>query len=234
MTQRPFNLPAFDLKADAFAPAMTDMWKSLSSLSVPPADLAKVQADYLKSVTDICNQSRERLQPDRNRSFCTGVLTHRRAMGWQIQHRSQGVAGVASRYSIHKSDLVLAQTKARMSTLTLEPENCKIQAERCPTCQRMQQLPETWHGGIHKRSKCGKGRHQMPASCATKRQSYAGQIYSLAKLLIYRHSRAGENLVQSGFPPARELRRCHKNKFALQSYGRWSTHTLTWGYQKRV
>ncbi len=64
MTNPPFKLPAFDLKADAFGPAMTDMWKSLSSLSVPPADLAQVQSDYLKNVTDIWNQSLERLQPD--------------------------------------------------------------------------------------------------------------------------------------------------------------------------
>jgi hypothetical protein len=31
---------------------------------VPPADLAQVQSDYLKNVTDIWNQSLARLQPD--------------------------------------------------------------------------------------------------------------------------------------------------------------------------
>ena len=58
------GLPPFDLPAAGIAPALGEMWKSLSGLSVPAADLAQVQADYLKSVSEVWNQSLARLQPD--------------------------------------------------------------------------------------------------------------------------------------------------------------------------
>jgi polyhydroxyalkanoate synthase subunit PhaC len=58
----PFNMPALDATAHPFGPAMGDMWKSLSGLSLPPADLAQVQTEYLKGVTEIWNQSLERAQ----------------------------------------------------------------------------------------------------------------------------------------------------------------------------
>ena len=43
MTKPPFSLP--DLSPDAFGAAMTEAWKSLGALSVPPTQLAEVQAD---------------------------------------------------------------------------------------------------------------------------------------------------------------------------------------------
>ena len=58
------GLPPFDLPAAGIAPALGEMWKSLSGLSVPAANLAQVQADYLKSVSEVWNQSLARLQPD--------------------------------------------------------------------------------------------------------------------------------------------------------------------------
>ena len=64
MLNPPFNLPKVDLPADAFGPALTEAWKSLSGLSLPPAELAKVQADYFKSAAEIWNQSLERVQAD--------------------------------------------------------------------------------------------------------------------------------------------------------------------------
>ena len=64
MLNTPFNLPKYDLSADPFGPALTDAWKSLSGLSLPHAELAKVQADYFKSVSEIWNQSLERVQAD--------------------------------------------------------------------------------------------------------------------------------------------------------------------------
>jgi polyhydroxyalkanoate synthase len=59
-----FNLPKFDLSADNFGPAMGDLWKSMSGLSLPPTELTKVQTDYLKSVAEIWNQSLERSQSE--------------------------------------------------------------------------------------------------------------------------------------------------------------------------
>ena len=47
--------------AAAFGTAVGDIWKQMSSLSVPMPDFGSLQGDYLKSVTDIWNQSLQRL-----------------------------------------------------------------------------------------------------------------------------------------------------------------------------
>ena len=64
MIKPPFSMPAFDLQADAFGPALGAMFQSLSGVGVPPAELAQVQADYLKSIAEIWNQSLQPVQGD--------------------------------------------------------------------------------------------------------------------------------------------------------------------------
>jgi hypothetical protein len=48
---------AAETSADAFGAAVGDILKSMSGLNLPAQDLAKLQGDYLKSVTDIWNQA---------------------------------------------------------------------------------------------------------------------------------------------------------------------------------
>jgi polyhydroxyalkanoate synthase len=57
-------MPTFGMSSDTVGTALGEMWKSLAGLSVPPADLAKVQADYLSSVSEIWNQSLQRAQSE--------------------------------------------------------------------------------------------------------------------------------------------------------------------------
>ena len=64
MLNPPFHLPKLELSADQFGPALTEAWKSISGLCLPPDELSKVQADYFKSVSEIWNQSLERVQSD--------------------------------------------------------------------------------------------------------------------------------------------------------------------------
>ncbi len=64
MLKSPFNPPQMDLSTDRFGPAMAEVWKTFSGLSLPAPDLAQVQADYLKCVAEIWNQSLERVQAD--------------------------------------------------------------------------------------------------------------------------------------------------------------------------
>ncbi|MCU0969236.1 MAG: class I poly(R)-hydroxyalkanoic acid synthase [Rubrivivax sp.] len=51
-------------QAQAFGAAIGDMMRSVGGLTVPVQQLGQLQADYLKSVTDIWNQSLQRLQPE--------------------------------------------------------------------------------------------------------------------------------------------------------------------------
>ena len=51
----PFQAPA--ASADAFGAAVGGLLKSMSGLSLPPQEFGKLQSDYLKSVTDIWNQT---------------------------------------------------------------------------------------------------------------------------------------------------------------------------------
>ncbi len=51
----PFQAPA--ASADAFGAAVGGLLKSISGLSLPPQEFGKLQSDYLKSVTDIWNQT---------------------------------------------------------------------------------------------------------------------------------------------------------------------------------
>ena len=56
----PPNLPPYDLSGGALGPAIGEMFKSLSGLSLPPAELGKVQTDYLKGAAEIWNQQLDR------------------------------------------------------------------------------------------------------------------------------------------------------------------------------
>jgi polyhydroxyalkanoate synthase len=60
----PLKLPAFDPTAMGLAPAVGETLKSLASLSLPPAELARLQAEYLTNAAEIWNQQLERAQPD--------------------------------------------------------------------------------------------------------------------------------------------------------------------------
>ncbi len=53
-----------DASANAFGHAMGDIWKSFSGLNLPMPEVARLQADYLKSATEVWNQSLARLQGD--------------------------------------------------------------------------------------------------------------------------------------------------------------------------
>ena len=55
--------------ADAFGAAMGDIWKSMSGPNLPMDQLASLQGDYLKSVTDIWNQSLTRFNGDAAPAF---------------------------------------------------------------------------------------------------------------------------------------------------------------------
>ncbi len=50
--------------ADAFGAAIGGMLKSMSGLSLPMQQLAQIQTDYVKSATEVWNQSLQRLQPE--------------------------------------------------------------------------------------------------------------------------------------------------------------------------
>jgi polyhydroxyalkanoate synthase len=50
--------------ADAFGAAIGGMWKSMSGLNLPMQQLAQIQTDYVKSASDVWNQSLQRLQPE--------------------------------------------------------------------------------------------------------------------------------------------------------------------------
>jgi polyhydroxyalkanoate synthase len=58
------KLPSFDLSGGAFGPALGDMFKSLAGLSLPPAELSKVQSDYLKNAAEIWNQQLDRVRSE--------------------------------------------------------------------------------------------------------------------------------------------------------------------------
>ena len=58
------NLPAFDPAASGLAPAVGEIWKSLAGLNLPPAELGRLQAEYLTNAAEIWNQQLERAQPD--------------------------------------------------------------------------------------------------------------------------------------------------------------------------
>ncbi len=64
MLNTPPNLPPFDLSAGALGPAIGDLFKSMAGLSLPPAELARVQTDYLKTAAEIWNQQLQRALPD--------------------------------------------------------------------------------------------------------------------------------------------------------------------------
>jgi polyhydroxyalkanoate synthase len=49
--------------ADAFGAAVGSMWGAMKGLNLPLEQLAQIQADYVKSATDLWNQSLLRLQP---------------------------------------------------------------------------------------------------------------------------------------------------------------------------
>ena len=49
---------------DAFGAALGQMWKSVSSISLPPQRLNELQGEYLKSATALWNSSLQRLQGD--------------------------------------------------------------------------------------------------------------------------------------------------------------------------
>jgi polyhydroxyalkanoate synthase len=48
--------------ANAFGAAIGGLWKSMSGLNLPMPQLTQIQADYVKSATDVWNQSLQRLQ----------------------------------------------------------------------------------------------------------------------------------------------------------------------------
>ena len=60
MLKPPFTLPNMDVAGSGLAPMLGDLWKSVSGLSIAPAEMTRLQSDYLKSVTDIWNQALER------------------------------------------------------------------------------------------------------------------------------------------------------------------------------
>ena len=50
--------------ADAFGAAIGGIWHSMTALSLPMPQLTQIQADYVKSATDVWNQSLQRLQAE--------------------------------------------------------------------------------------------------------------------------------------------------------------------------
>ena len=70
----PFQAPA--ASADAFGAAVGGLLKSMSGLSLPPQEFGKLQSDYLKSVTDIWNQTLMATAPG-----APGPLSDRRFAG---------------------------------------------------------------------------------------------------------------------------------------------------------
>ena len=50
--------------AQAFGAAVGDMWKAVSGISLPLPQLTQIQSDYVKSATDLWNQSLQRLQAE--------------------------------------------------------------------------------------------------------------------------------------------------------------------------
>lgn len=52
------------MPSDLLGAAMGEMWKSFSHLSLSPTALASLQTEYVKSATELWNQSLERLKPE--------------------------------------------------------------------------------------------------------------------------------------------------------------------------
>ena len=73
----PFQAPA--ASADAFGAAVGGLLKSMSGLSLPPQEFGKLQSDYLKSVTDIWNQTL--MATTQGAQGSPGPLTDRRFAG---------------------------------------------------------------------------------------------------------------------------------------------------------
>ena len=59
--ENPFSMPAA-MPVQAFGAAMADMFKSITALSLPPQQLAQIQADYLRQAGELWNQSLQRVQ----------------------------------------------------------------------------------------------------------------------------------------------------------------------------
>ncbi len=52
-----FDSAAFDASSNPLAPALGDIWKSLSGLSLAPEELARVQTEYLQGAAEVWNQA---------------------------------------------------------------------------------------------------------------------------------------------------------------------------------
>ena len=61
MKNKPISLPSADEAATAFAASAGDIWKTLTSMSLPLPPLAQLQTDYLTQATELWNQSLQRL-----------------------------------------------------------------------------------------------------------------------------------------------------------------------------
>lgn len=70
-----------DSQAQAFGQAIGDMWKSLSGLSVPQAELARLQGEYLKGASDVWNEALERLRNAGQAKEAAAHITDRRFAG---------------------------------------------------------------------------------------------------------------------------------------------------------
>ena len=61
MKNKPIALPSADQAATAFASSAGEIWKTLSSMTLPLPPLAQLQSDYLKQATELWNESLHRL-----------------------------------------------------------------------------------------------------------------------------------------------------------------------------
>ncbi|MFY9514228.1 MAG: class I poly(R)-hydroxyalkanoic acid synthase [Rubrivivax sp.] len=84
---------------------MGGMWKSLSGLNLPVEQLASLQGDYLKSATDIWNQSLQRLGGETGGDSKTAALGDRRFAGTEWLH-NPAAAYTAQMYLLNARTLM--------------------------------------------------------------------------------------------------------------------------------
>jgi polyhydroxyalkanoate synthase len=107
--------------ADAFGAAVGGLWKSMSGLSLPFDRIAQMQGDYLKTASDIWNQSLQRLAVDPDAKADAPKLPDRRFSG-QEWLANPAAAFTAQMYLLNARTLMQmaeavegdAKTKARI------------------------------------------------------------------------------------------------------------------------
>ena len=120
MKNKPISLSSADEAATEFASSAGDIWKTLTSLSLPLPPLAQLQTDYLTQATELWNQSLQRLPgvPASKPSPAAPAIKDRRfaADDWMANPAAAYTAQMYllnARTLLHMADQVQGEEKTR-------------------------------------------------------------------------------------------------------------------------